>query len=735
MMRIDYDKLSKDLLAMADRLVSEWYPNGKRSGREWVVGDVLGNPGGSLSINTETGVWKDFSTEEAGGNLITLFAKREGIANSEAARRLADTYMLNGVSHPTKSNRALLAPPVFPPADAPPPISAHNGLWQYTDKDGQLMFYISRHDEEDFDDSGKRKKRFCQWSWNGQEKRWQRKSWPAPRPLYGLSMLYHDTERKVLIVEGEKCADAARRILGDRAVVITWPGGASAVNNVDWRPLTNRDVTILPDADKNGAGQKAATAIGQILHAQGCRVKIVDVSEVERDKWDVADAEADGWDAKRLGEWARDKARSYTDTISPAKHEALSIVVENPADDTMCPNAIHQHLWRELGLIVNGMGKPIANATNVAITLKAMGKYADDIWWDRFYQQLMILDEGKPRPVDDHDTIRLMTMFQYKVGIANINKGTIWDGMIALGCGRKRNCVEERMRSVSWDGEKRIDFFFEKSFGARPSEYTRAASKNFLISLVARVCKPGSKVDNMVILEGLQGAGKSTLLRLLCKDLFAEIIQKQFDPRELLLSAQGLMLVEMGELHVFKTADINLLKSFITNESDMVRFPYDRVGRRLARQFVLVGTTNSDEYLADSTGNRRFWPIKCETLCAEYVAENREQLFAEALARYDNGESWWEMPAEETQEIVETRRYQDGWEDLIAENMCKLPGSVTVAEILRNVFKREDGKFDGRDMARVVRCLRALGWTRTTKRIDGRLTRLWVQPRAQRDMF
>ena len=100
-----------------------------------------------------------------------------------------------------------------------------------------------------------------------------------------------------LIVEGERCADAARELIGAQFVVVTWPGGAKAVGKADWLPLRGRTVTVWPDADE--PGNRAARDVVARLAGIAANVSTVDVGE--RDKgWDIADAVVEGWRADDL---------------------------------------------------------------------------------------------------------------------------------------------------------------------------------------------------------------------------------------------------------------------------------------------------------------------------------------------------------------------------------------------------------------------------------------------------
>jgi hypothetical protein len=146
-----------------------------------------------------------------------------------------------------------------PPATASSPDMTIRGLgapstaWRYTDAAGDLLGYVARYDT----DSGKEIR--C-WTWGAKgdtEPRWGCGHWSKPRPLYGLHRLAQQPTAPVLIVEGEKAADAAQLLLPHYAV-ITWPGGAKAWKHADWAPLRGRRCDLWPDNDEAGVGAMRA---------------------------------------------------------------------------------------------------------------------------------------------------------------------------------------------------------------------------------------------------------------------------------------------------------------------------------------------------------------------------------------------------------------------------------------------------------------------------------------------
>ena len=113
----------------------------------------------------------------------------------------------------------------------------------------------------------------------------------------------------------------------------------------------------------------------------------------------------------------------------------------------------------------------------------------------------------------------------------------------------------------------------------------------------------------MVILTGKQGIGKSTLLSKLAGDWFTDNII-DFNSKDTLLLLQNCIIAEVPELQGFNKADSNRLKQFLGQKTDKYRAPYERREEEHPRHCVFFGTTNDDEFLRDSTGNRRYWPVE-----------------------------------------------------------------------------------------------------------------------------
>jgi putative DNA primase/helicase len=212
-----------------------------------------------------------------------------------------------------------------PPSDAEDPWIAATRLfgrepdflWRYNDQGG-LLFVVGRWD---FADAGKKYLPLCWVKDSDGREGWDFKQPPAPRPLYRLNVLFRQPNAPVLVVEGEKCVDAARAVFLE-FVVTTSPGGAGAADKADWSVLAGRQkVLIFPDADKPGIdyGQQVAS----ILHELGVpEIHIVDASALAARThdgstreppaaWDIADALEEGWPIERLRTAIKQNAKPW----------------------------------------------------------------------------------------------------------------------------------------------------------------------------------------------------------------------------------------------------------------------------------------------------------------------------------------------------------------------------------------------------------------------------------------
>lgn len=194
----------------------------------------------------------------------------------------------------------------------------------------------------------------------------------------------------------------------------------------------------------------------------------------------------------------------------------------------------------------------------------------------------------------------------------------------------------------TWDGIPRLDTLFIDYLGAKDTEYNRAVTRKAFVAAVARAMTPGCKYDTMLILTGPQGIGKSTLLDKMSRGWFNDSI-RSFEGKEASELLQGVWIVEVSELDAFRRTDVSRIKQFLSLRADRFRAAYGRNVKELPRSCVFFGTTNNSEFLQDTTGNRRFWPVdtgeqrNIKNVWRDLSVE-LDQLWAEAVSRWQLGE-------------------------------------------------------------------------------------------------
>ena len=281
----------------------------------------------------------------------------------------------------------------------------------------------------------------------------------------------------------------------------------------------------------------------------------------------------------------------------------------------------------------------------------------------------------KRRLWDDNDN---QGLYWYLERVYKISGNGKVDGALSLHSNAHAfNDVKDYLKGLQgkWDGVPRLDSLFIDYLGAKDTAYNRAITRKAFTAAVARAMTPGCKYDNMVILAGPQGIGKSTLLDKMSRGWFNDSI-RTFEGKEASELLQGVWLVEVSELDAFRRTDVSRIKQFLSLRADRFRAAYGRNVKELPRTCIFFGTTNTAEYLQDTTGNRRFWPIDTgEQRHTKSVWRDLDpeidQLWAEAYVRWQAGEPLYLTGAieEAAKEKQEEHREASSREGIVREFM------------------------------------------------------------------
>ena len=316
--KLDFNAVNKTALPHLPELLKHWLPDGRLTGTQWEAKNPRRPDAniGSFKINVQTGQWADFAIDAKGVGAISFVAYIFGMPEKQAAKSLAEMLEGKPCNNPmfaalgnisgSKTSTATQVKewvPVTPVPKNAPAIPEHYKFgeachrWEYKDTTGKLLFLVMRFDVK-FVGKQVLPLTYCKHADGSKEWRWQ--GLPTPRPLYGLDRLALRPDAPVLVVEGEKAADAAANIFFDY-VIVTSAGGANAAHSADWSAVSGRNVKIWPDNDD--AGRLYAATVAQLALTVGVlSAAIVGVPAEFPEKWDLADAVPMGWDEAKLQE-------------------------------------------------------------------------------------------------------------------------------------------------------------------------------------------------------------------------------------------------------------------------------------------------------------------------------------------------------------------------------------------------------------------------------------------------
>ncbi|MDR9795239.1 virulence-associated E family protein [Aeribacillus pallidus] len=306
--------------------------------------------------------------------------------------------------------------------------------------------------------------------------------------------------------------------------------------------------------------------------------------------------------------------------------------------------------WKEKLELHPKTGLPLPTAANVELIL-SNGIWKDVLAYDAFGNAEVILKRLPWRdrlrthrsyePWLGADDKRLQHWFAKTYGI---NSARIIQNAFTEVVHRNMfHPIKSFIESREWDGVERAEAIFIDYLGAKDTHYVRQVSRKMLLAAVTRLYEPGCKFDQMLVLVGPQGAGKSSLLAKLGQEWFSDSL-RTFENKEAGEHLQNAWIFEIGELSAMKKSEVEEVKAFLSKTEDRYRVAYDRQVSDFPRKCVFFGTTNTREFLRDTTGNRRFWPVEIRPERAQYshwehlTKERVQQIWAEVLSWYKAGE-------------------------------------------------------------------------------------------------
>lgn len=378
--------------------------------------------------------------------------------------------------------------------------------------------------------------------------------------------------------------------------------------------------------------------------------------------------------------------------------------------------------------------------------------------YDEFHLCTMVVAPGpwamKDQPFVVHPLsetdIRNTDYFLQKVRDLKGSKEKTLDAIEECGLINSFHPARDHLLSLVWDGTPRLDnWLITYVRGKDDPAYLRAIGSKWLIAGVKRLMEPGCQFDNMLIIEGDQDAGKSRTFRTLSRfgppDSYTEYFMdglniSNAEETDELMKLAGVVIVEVQEMAGFRKKEDDLIKRFISNREDTYRAPYARRPQKWPRQFILGGTYNPNGGIfKDPTGLKRFWPMEAGVVDLDGLERDREQLWAEAVSRYKQGESLVlsiDMK-KMASEAAETRRIiDDATQDVVeAVRGWKFFETRQVLKAMNINFAPGKSTSESRAIGDI---LRTQGYRRLRKRVGSKIIWGWEPPfgtHIQEDLY
>ena len=630
------------------------------------------DPGPSLSIDEDENVWFCHGGGcGMGGDVIRFIELKRGVDFQEACKYLVEHYdnaaVIDANAKPQGkgTGKGRKSPPIMPIPEG----ALFNGLdkalktewwikhygdvkaaWRYHDVNGGVAYCDVRFEK---DVKGQLKKQVLPMYF-ARTNTWKMgipfEILKKPRILYNLHLLAANPDKPVLVVEGCKCASVDVPGLRDRFILTTWPGGTNGIPKVDMRPLFNRKVIIWPDNDQASkkfefGGYKAAYHLAARLEGKS-DITVLRASEHPGDKktkhgYDIVDYIEDGGDViEYIGNISNhltiQETKELSGLIEPDADEApdfrdfKKFTNLSTFDASAVLNVLNALATNKEGNITKSDGNflHIVEHDPGFRYLVAYDTATNDVRYSDVYSEIDELDNKiwqysqkhysiaptKTQRTDMLKTIAYRNSFnslevffdQIKEELFGDNDPVFDENPLHEFLGHVRFAIEDQYREYD-EVEKHYTELFHQYF------LRMFIKLEYIMQGNIDMIPPG---DIVPILEGDQGIGKTRLCLLLSiepQKYYVDMAELQLTTsRDTLAKIKGKLIGELGELAGLKRTELEAIKAFISATFDEMRRLYSENTVRSPRTISFIGTTNEREYLRDTTGNRRFWPVRLQ---------------------------------------------------------------------------------------------------------------------------
>ncbi len=377
-------------------------------------------------------------------------------------------------------------------------------------------------------------------------------------------------------------------------------------------------------------------------------------------------------------------------------------------------------------------GRPFANLPNLSAALNHPDWSRCTLAFDTFRDSVLVAPYGTEewRPMTDEMVTKLIRQLERR-GFLDIAREKMGHLLLLHAKERAVDSAVAWLDGLAWDGTPRIDEFLATYCHATGEDnYLRAVSTYLWTALAGRVLDGGCKADMVPILVGPQGAKKTSAAAALVPDpeYFVEISLEEQDS-DLARKIRGRLVGEISELRGLGTRDLEWIKSFITRTHENWIPKYMEFATTFPRRLVFIGTTNSEEFLTDDSGNRRFLPVRVHDIDLDAIRRDRLQLWAEGAARWRKSGIAWRAAEDLAPSVHQQHMVIDSWQDDIQRwlDRTRARAFSTKDVLVHALHLTEPTQRTAPVEKRAVKVLRAMGYRQvvTTTRGDRRRVKEW----------
>jgi hypothetical protein len=339
-------------------------------------------------------------------------------------------------------------------------------------------------------------------------------------------------------------------------------------------------------------------------------------------------------------------------------------------------------------------GNPKDSDRNIALLLDKDPSFSGGFKKELFSNEIRVFhgdswcsgDKHFPRTIKDDDIDNIKRYIIDKYGI-QYRWNSVNEMIRSCAVRNSYDALRDYLTSLKWDGVARLEGWLPKAFKVSDTAYHRRIGKMVLVAATKRAMFPAIKYDHVLVLAGDQSIMKSTAIEALAGEDWSLEMKLDDKDKEVVHKMQGKWIIELSEGIPLKKKESDELKMFIVQKKHRERFAYARNMETYSRRSIFIMTINPTTvgYLPDKTGNRRYLIVRIKNdIDIQWIKENRDQLFAEAMADCNKNYEIFLDKTKDKDVLDELEKehtiaeIKDDWEDMIVSWL--ITGQVMVRE-------------------------------------------------------